>query len=161
MINGWVGSPGQLWKLCYSKTTHGASSSTFHTLCNAKGPSVTIARLSTGKVIGGYAPVSWSSTSSYSGDTTAFLFSITNDFKHTVTGTSIHYMYNGSAYGPTFGGGHDLSFGSASTIGSGGYCNIGYTYRCRIGVYPDTTCRNDFCGTYNGWTVNELEVWVK
>lgn len=22
-------------------------------------------------------------------------------------------------------------------------------------------CRNDLCGTFNGWTVDELEVWVK
>jgi hypothetical protein len=158
-INTWVGTPTQLWTLCYSKATSASSATTFHSLCNNKGASVTIAKLSTGKIIGGYAPVAWTSSSSYKGDSTAFLFSVTNDFKHIVkTGMTSYFMYDGSTYGPTFGGGHDMYIDS--TLNSG-YCNIGFTYNCRIGVYPDATCRNDFCGTYNGWSVTALEVWVK
>jgi len=47
------------WNRCYQATVNGWSSSTFHSNCDGKGPSVTIIRV--GKYIfGGYASVSWS-----------------------------------------------------------------------------------------------------
>jgi len=164
-INAWIGTPGQLWKLCYSKATNGASSSTFHSLCDGKGASVTIARLNTSgtiRIIGGYNTTSWSTASAYGGSSAGFLFSITNDFKHDTPGTSsgAYWTYNASSYGPTYGGGHDWTL--SSTMGAG-YCNIGYNYKCRtgMGAYGSTTCQNDFCGSYNGWTAEAVEVWVK
>lgn len=160
-INAWIGTPGQLWKLCYSKTIDGASATTFHAKCDGKGASVTIAKLaSTGgaRIIGGYNTSSWMSSGGASGSSSNFLFSITNDFKHTYTGTSTTYAYNSSSYGPVFGGGYDWYVNSTM---NGGYCYMGYTYACRVGTTASTTCENDFCGTYSSWTVDALEVWVK
>ena len=154
-IAGWA-SGKQFTTLCYSKQQHGASSSAFHSRCDGRGASLTIMRLSTGKIIGGYTSASWSSSSSYYNDSNAFLFSITNSFKHTLRSCS-NVMYRHASYGPTFGGGHDLRIDSNM---NGGYCNLGHTYNCRTGSYGSTTCRNDFCGSYNGWTVAEFEVWV-
>ena len=171
-INTWIGTPGQLWKTCYVKPSTGASASAFHTACDGKGPSVTIARLNTAgviRVVGGYNTTSWSAAGTYSGTSTGFLFSITNDFKHDTPGTSsgAYWTYNSSTYGPTFGGGHDWYTDSALTSG---YCNIGYNYKCRtgMGAYGSATCKVDFCGssaTSSGvsgsFTIEALEVWVK
>jgi hypothetical protein len=33
MINGWIGTPAQLWTLCYSTALHTRSAVTFHTNC--------------------------------------------------------------------------------------------------------------------------------
>ena len=46
------------WNRCYQATVNGWSSSTFHSNCDGKGPTVTIIRV--GKYIfGGYTSVSW------------------------------------------------------------------------------------------------------
>lgn len=155
-INEWVGSPDKVWTLCYRRSTHGAAASTFHSLCNFKGPTVTVANLNTGRKIGGYAPISWQSANTYTGNSSAFLFSLTNNFRHSCGGQSgcAYFLYDGSNYGPTWGGGHDWYVASDMTTG---YCNLGHYYACRVG--SGATCHNDFCGAYNGWAITELEVW--
>ena len=161
-INTWIGTPGQRWQPCYRKTTNGAASTTFHSLCDNKGPTITVIKLSTGKLIGGYDATSWTSSNGYVSSVPNFLFSLTNSFKHAQQGTywpGYNYStYNTAAYGPTFGGGHDLN---VTTTMNGGYCNIGYSYACRVGNTGSATCQNDFCGSYNAWTVTELEVYYK
>jgi len=171
LINSWVGTPSAVWTRCYSKALHGASTSTFHTNCDGKGPTVTVAKLTTAstgdvRLIGAYASKSWATTGSWMGDSSTFLFSLTNSFKHywisTYSSSVTYTQYSSSSYGPTFGGGHDFVSGSSGTIGTG-YCYIGYTFKCRIGTDggTDTTCRNDFCGSYNSWSIDDLEVWYK
>lgn len=155
-INSWIGF-NKNWTLCYRRTTHGAGASTFHNLCNNKGPTVTVATLNTGVKIGGYAAVSWTSSGTYIGNSNGFLFSLTNNFKHTCGGAGgcNYYQYDGASYGPTFGGGHDWYNDTTS-----GYCNIGFSYACRVGTYGSAQCRNDFCGNNsNSWTITEMEVW--
>ena len=67
--------PNRFFELCYSGAVHGWSSSTFHSRCNNKGPTVTVARRSdTGRVFGGYASRSWVNSGSYAYDYDAFLW---------------------------------------------------------------------------------------
>ena len=54
-LNTWVGTTNQIWSLCYRKSDHGASSSTFHSLCDNESRTYTIVQLNTGKLIGGYS----------------------------------------------------------------------------------------------------------
>ncbi len=161
-INTWIGTPGQQWTECYRLSTDGANTSTFHNQCNNKGATFTVATLSTGKKIGGYADVSWISDNTWKGNANSFLFSLTNSFKHSYPGTSTgpHYQFDRNDYGPTFGGGHDFLSGNGGIIGNGAYCNIGYTYQCRVGTVNSSECRNDFCGTFYPQIV-DLGVWYK
>jgi hypothetical protein len=160
-INAWIGTPGQLWKLCYKKGTDAATPLAFHTNCDGKGASVTIAKLitaTTTRIMGGYTGISWASTGSWKTDPAAFLFSITNDYKHTlVTATGASAVYHTSTYGPTWGSGHDFTINSTM---NGGYCYFPYTFSCQPGLTTDQ-CRTGLCGSYNTWTVPELEVWIK
>ena len=175
MINGWIGNPQAKWKLCYRRSDDGASSSTFHSKCNGKGDTVTIAKLDNGRIIGGYAGCSWYSKGSYNYSCGgSFPFNVSplghayrkrnysngssNSFSHN------YWIYDASNYGPTFGGGHDWYVSSNMTTG---YCNLGHDYTCRLGTgnnysgYGSSDCRNDFCGSYNSWKITELEVWYR
>ena len=73
-----------------------------------------VARLSTGKTIGGYTSLATgfhtsSRRNTYETDRSAFIFSLTNKYKHTQTATSgTNAIYRRSTYGPTMGGGHDI-----------------------------------------------------
>ena len=155
-VNEWVGQAGQRWTLCYRKTTHGGNAGTFHQRCDGRGPSVTVASLSTGRLIGGYASENWHNNGSNITAASSFLFSLTNNFRHELFRNSDNAMYGANAHGPTFGGNHDWYVNSSL---NGGYCNPGNVYRCRVG--SGAQCYDDFCGNYNSWTINDLEVWVR
>ena len=176
-INHWIGTPYKTWNLCYRKSTHGASSTTFHKLCNNRGETVTVATLNTGAKVGGYAPCSWRSAANYNYNCGgAFLFSLTKMHKydkhyyHDANSNSFsyqYYVYDNQSYGPTWGGGHDWYIASNMTSG---YVNLGHDYTCRLddysstrGGYGSNTCRADFTGGgnngYNGWSIVDIEVW--
>jgi len=161
-INDWIGTPGQNRARCFKMTVDGASPTTFHTLCNNKGPTLFVANLNSsgvgGRKMGGYAPVSWTSSNQYKGNSSAFLFSLTNNYKHTWPGVSSvsRWMFDHSSYGPTFGGGHDFY----TNLSGNTYCNIGYSYSCRVGSYGSTQCRDDLCGTYQP-TIEDMEVYYQ
>ncbi len=93
------------------------------------------------------------------GNSSSFLFSLTDNYQvqHCTgqhgCGTP---QYNVNHYGPTFGGGHDWHVAGGM---NGGYCNLGHDYACQVGSYGSSTCRNDFCGNYESWTINDIEVW--
>jgi hypothetical protein len=168
MINGWVGAPTQLWKLCYTTAIHTRSGAAFHANCDYKGESVSIARVSyagNARVIGGYNSGSWTSpaTGTYRNNSGSFLFSVTNAFKHAFPGSSTvpYYTFDNQYYGPTFGAGNDWYVHSQMTFGT---CRPGYTYQCRVDAVDTATCNADFCGTSTSsdyYTLEELEVWVK
>ncbi len=176
-INGWIGAPFKKWKLCYQRSKDGTSSSTFHSKCNYKGPTVTVIKNNHNKIFGGYAACPWVPYyNAYSyGCGGTFLFSLTNGHRyshknyHNGSSNSFSYndrIYNHSGYGPCFGGGHDLCINSSNM--TGGYCNLGHDYTCRVvqsssngySGYGTSQCRNDFCGAYN-WSATEIEVWMQ
>ncbi|MCB9739072.1 MAG: TLD domain-containing protein [Deltaproteobacteria bacterium] len=175
MINNWIGNPNMKWKMCHRWSTS-KSASAFHTNCNYKGPTVTVAKLSTGAMVGGYASCAWNTNyNSYQYHCPgSFLFNLDNGHRYNnkwnTSGTSNGYdfraTYNRSNYGPCFGAGHDWCFNSSNM--SSGYSNLGYNYECRkitgssngYSGYSTTDCRNDFSGNYS-WTTVEMEVWYQ
>jgi hypothetical protein len=99
------------WKLLYSGSNDGYSSSTFHGKCdNSGGQTVVVIKSTNGNIFGGFTSKDWSSNGSYTSDKDAFLFSIKNS-KNNVFKFPIHNnanglnstFYNNSTYGPTFG----------------------------------------------------------
>jgi hypothetical protein len=164
-INGWAGLPSDAsWTLCYKATRDGTSwfsasagAAAFHGRCDNRGRTFFVTRTSTGRLFGGFTNLSWGAACGYRKDLTAFLFSLTNSYKHAQTGAysgSGLSIYDCSSYGPTFGGGNDFSTDLKDTA----YANLGYTYACRVGAYGSADCRNDFAGAYQPALV-ELEVY--
>ena len=147
-LNTWVGSPGQVWTLCYRKTTHGGSSSAFLSQCDSYSNTITIAQMNNGNLMGGYAGLSWSA-GCYNSGSSNFLFSLTNGQRWNCT-TSQYCGCANSSYGPTFGGGHDWHVSSDMTTG---YCNAGHSY--------SGANSNSLCGSYDSWSITEMEVWYR
>ncbi len=157
-LNGWVGAAGQTWKLCYRLSDDGANSGTFHAKCDGKGASVSLMRASGGPIFGGYNASSWVTNATYSVSPGSFIFSVSKGTKYQLKdNNSGNATYSNTGYGPTFGGGHDLYIKPSMTTG---YTNFGHTYDCPWG-YSSSTCRNYFAGSYDGWTLDELEVYIK
>ncbi|XP_068737819.1 adhesion G protein-coupled receptor E1-like [Montipora capricornis] len=107
-----VSQSNSQWKLCWRASEHGWASSTFHSLCDGKGPTVTIIKVNQ-NIFGGYASVSWDHSTSYKNDPNAFLFSLANQINTPQRLTqkdpnNAHSVYNQYNYGPTFGYSHDL-----------------------------------------------------
>ena len=57
--------------------------------------------------------------------------------------------------GPRFGD-HELWFQPGMNSGA---CALGQTYHCRTGDFGSEECRNDFCGSYDGWQITNLETY--
>ncbi|EOD33070.1 hypothetical protein EMIHUDRAFT_455896 [Emiliania huxleyi CCMP1516] len=149
----------QFATLCYSTADHGFSASTFHSRCDGRGASVSIWRYDNGVIAGGYSSVSWTSNyyGAYSSSSTAFLFSISKNHKHSIRNPS-YAIYNHRYYdGPTFGNG-DFSLSSNMRTGS---CSLGSAYECRAGTAGSAECADDFTGGgASSWQIDQLEVWV-
>ena len=100
--------------LLFDSTQDGFNQNTFHSKCNQKGPTVSIARMADGTVCGGYTERAWTSSGNHQPDPQAFLFRLklygsAVPLKALPTGDG-QCVYDHSNYGPTFGGASDLMF---------------------------------------------------
>ena len=98
-------------KLLYKASVNGWSAYNFHSLCDNKGATITIAYINDGRFIGAYNPNSWwGGNSSYETSKSAFLFDSNDKYPATYGywGDGVTAIYNSEAYLPTFGGGHDF-----------------------------------------------------
>jgi len=157
---------GSIWTKCYrgsEDSGFGSSSaaSTFHNACNSKGPTVTIAKSTQGRIWGGYTDQPWTSRGSYANSYEAFLWRFNPNAVNTFERASLYYgggysnaMYDTSSYCPTFGGGHDWQLGSNCKTG---YTNSGNSYYYASGQTPYD--QSWFGGSYSSWVLAELEVY--
>ncbi|XP_068736659.1 uncharacterized protein [Montipora capricornis] len=162
-----VSQSNSSWKLCWRASRDGWASSTFHSLCDGKGPTVTIIKVNQ-YIFGGYVSISWGSQGcSYRYDATAFLFSLRNKpgwapTKLPQTGLFSHYrvhsIYDCNTHGPTFGG-HDIYISNLASSGTSSNSNLGYTYSPPAGhAYDNTFLQTFLAGTHN-FRPTEVEVF--
>jgi len=158
------------WNRCYQATVNGWSSSTFHSNCDGKGPTVTIIRV--GKYIfGGYTSVSWSYSCGYRYDSAAFLFSLVNkpgwqplklDQTAKYSSPKVHSIYSCSSYGPTFGGGHDIRIANNAASNTNSSSNLGYTYSPPAGnSFLSSFTRSFLAGSNYNFRPDEVEVFYE
>ena len=152
------------WRLIYRGTRDGFAVSSFHSLCDNKGPTITLIRSVGDCIFGGYSDVSWTSRGGYIQSTDAFLFAFvsnglgTTPFRGRVFQNSQYAMHDSSEYGPTFGEGHDLRIYSDSNSNTNSYVNWGKTYELPDGYTYGGSGRTWICG-YNFQTI-EIEVFA-
>ncbi|XP_052106162.1 interferon-induced protein 44-like [Mytilus californianus] len=123
-MNQWLGG-NKRYTCLFKASRDGCNSTTFHNLCNNKGPTVTIMYNTNNSVYGAYTSVSWASTEGWRVDGHAFLFRLYQSgnwkpVKLPVKNTN-YSTYDVSSYGPTFGGGHDLPTFNSTINPSSGY----------------------------------------
>ena len=156
LLSGW--KPGN-WTLIYRASTHGQASSTFHSLCNNRGPTYVVVRSTAGYTFGGYAGNSWNSTNAYQVAPTSFLFVLNNSFGDAPTmlpltsQNNAYAMYGNNDRGPSFGNGHDLHISNNPMSNSNSYCGIQNAYVNGLG-----RGNNTFTGTRN-FQVQDYEVY--
>ena len=142
--------------LLYKMSRDGASSYTFHSLCDGQGPTLVLYKnANNGQVFGGYNPQSWNSSGNYNYGTDGFLFNLTYNYKLSKLGYNGNYQtYNYGYYGPTFGGGHDIGITSTQMDAGYNYC---YPYS-----YENPSSKGPYsyiAGEYN-FMLEDIEVYA-
>jgi hypothetical protein len=148
----WSGTP----ELLYKASRDGWNVQAFQSRATNRGPTITIATLTDGRIVGGFNPLPWQSSNQYRNAPSSFLFD-NNDKYITNNGSTFgsgNAVYDAASYGPTFGGGHDflsLYQGSGMQTVRG---NV-YTFINSRGVGPFGT------GKTGGWShsIIELEIY--
>ena len=79
-------------ELLYRASRDGEEYQTFHKLCDYKGPTVVLAKLYDGSILGTYTPLEWETkTKDWKNDPDIFVFSLTENIKATKKKTNYNY----------------------------------------------------------------------
>lgn len=104
LMEKWISSSKVFkCKLIYDAKNNGDKVSTFHSLCDNKGATLTIISTKDNKIFGGYLSISFSENSGWIHDEKAFVFSLNFNEKYSSL-DSTYSFYGGKDRGPTFGG---------------------------------------------------------
>jgi hypothetical protein len=97
--------------LLYSGSVHGFEASKFHSLCDNKGPTLTIIKTTSGHTFGGYTKASWESPNSsiWKHDASSFVFSVDKLTKYPITKDYDNAIVCNSSWGPRFGTGRAIA----------------------------------------------------
>ena len=100
-IKNWI-NPSKKIKaeLLYRLSENGDNYSTFHELCDNKGPTLILFHVNDGNIIGIYTPLSWDSISNWKNDIDTFIFNLNKNLKCKKL-ISEQSIYCNSSYGPT------------------------------------------------------------
>ncbi len=102
-LKNWI-SPNLNIKaqLLYRASRDGEDYETFHKLCDYKGPTVVLAKLSDGNILGTYTPLDWETkTNNWKTDPNIFVFSLTKNIKAMKKESGNNFgIYCSSSYGP-------------------------------------------------------------
>ena len=163
------------WHLCFRKSTmsDGPRPQEFHVHSASSqgsngGP---VAQLTTGKVIGGYTPLSWKGTERFEEEILPEAASCSpSPTNSSIPWLRIHQViYCGSPgwkyairpsvhYGPIMGWSYDFKWSRyEGTIHN--RVKLGWSCQCRIGGKNMQNCQNDFAGSAEKWGVTEWEMY--
>jgi len=149
----WLGSNAKFTRL-YRSSIDGTAAGTFHNKCNDKGPTLTLVKLQTNRIFGGYTSISWSSSGAYVNDNASWLFRLEpNPIKIEHKKDNQSSVYHNSGYFSTFGSNHDLFIANGFASSSS---NVGGSFICPPSENPTTV----LAGAQNGWQIQEFEVFV-
>ena len=111
ILKNWINSRENITsKLLYRLTRDGNDPKIFHEKCDNKGPTLVLTKIKDGKILGGYTPLSWDSSSGAKKDLDSFLFSLTDKKKFPKKNAEQSINCN-PFYGPWF-----YSFGFSQSL---------------------------------------------
>lgn len=111
-IKNWISPNKKIkCKLIYDGKRDGGQSTTFHSLCDNKGPTITFIKTNNKRRIGGFTMKNWDiKVNNNVDDDKAFIFDLDNNEKYEINNTG-YAIYTGKGYGPIFGGNRDILLG--------------------------------------------------
>lgn len=127
LIKDWIGSKMR-FSLIFRGTRDSFNASTFHKLCDDKGPTICLIKSDSGRVFGGYTSISWKSDNSFYPDEKAFVFSLSDKTVHRQYQNKETAVFHYSEIMVFFGNG-DLVVTSNSDQSPTSYSNLGMTYQ--------------------------------
>jgi len=159
ILKGWL--PTEMegeWRLLFRASRDGFGSENFHSKCDNKGPTITIAR-SGEYIFGGFTEESWRDGFAWIKCSKAFLFSMVNPqglgptTMPLITEQKKYAACSDSCSGPSFGSGNDLFItGNAGIIDES--CSfLGCSYQCPPGQ------QSTFFTGANNFIVSNYEVF--
>lgn len=164
MLSRWLRPVAQTngqWILCWRASLHGWAGTTFHSLCDNKGPTVTMVKDTNNNTFGGYTSIPWRSENRYKNDPKAFLFSLKNPTNNPRKLLQLDSSSSGSVYdratgGPSFGYAHDLYIADSANMNSYSSEKLGHTYTVPSGVRYDP-----FLTGNTRFSANEIETFYE
>ncbi|XP_044167069.1 peroxidasin homolog [Acropora millepora] len=151
---------------CWRAKTDGWASSTFHSNCDGKGPTVTIVQVGS-YIFGGYTDRSWSSFCAWASSSKSFLYSLYNVNGFSPLKLQMKLRSQGfaiwrcSSYGPTFGGGrHDLYISNNAVSNAYSTTNCDNSYHLPQGYSQSRTSCIFFTGRPK-FTPTDVEVFYE
>lgn len=147
--------------LLYKATKNGFKSSTFHSLCDKKGATITFIKSNYGKIFGGFINDSWHSKDCWTYSKESFLFSLNRKekYEHKNIKDKIHSFYGGHQYLARFGGGKDIHISDNCNSNKNSHSNFGHTYQSPEGIeYESADAKSYLAGGFN-FKVEEIEVY--
>ncbi|GBC07286.1 hypothetical protein RclHR1_07360009 [Rhizophagus clarus] len=142
------------FNLLYRASRDGNTTEVFHEKCDNKGATIVIVKITNSeRIVGGYNPLYWDSTSGWLSTKDSFIFSFTNrkNFQSAKVGYVADANYAvqcSSSYGPMFGVGIDL------------FSSIGSTWKSYTRSYPEIDIPQDRkMGNYNAFDAEDYEVF--
>ena len=111
ILKKWI-DPSRAIKaeLLYRLSENGEKYSTFHELCDNKGPTLTLFHVNDGNIVGIYTPLSWDSSGTWKKDMDTFIFNLNKNQKYKKL-KNISSICCDSSYGP-----HTADFGCTINI---------------------------------------------
>jgi len=156
-LGDWLKKKPGKWKKLYQASKDGWSGSKFHSLCDGKGPTLVLVKLTNKHVFGGYTKESWGQGGRLVRDDTAFLFTLTDGASRPPMKCPIKnpdHAINWFNSGLQFGSNNDLCINLDSRSGSHSYMN--QTYSLPSGYSNQQTF---IAGIYTGWEFEECSVY--
>ncbi|KAF2074346.1 hypothetical protein CYY_004367 [Polysphondylium violaceum] len=156
LFDSWVNQSINSYTLLYRATRDGFDSSSFHSTCDNRGPTITLIQSDDGNVFGGYNSQSWNSNDEFYGDNKCFIFTIKN--KNNIGPTKYisnkngDFVYGGVNDGPIFGF-HDIRIMKNSNKCQTNYQSFPNTYQDTSGFKGRT-----FASTFT-FKVEEIEIF--
>jgi hypothetical protein len=156
-INSWLPGGNKIGNLLYKASRDGWSPEKFHELCDSAFGTITIARLTDGRVLGGYNPEDWSGNQTKNPDD-VFLFDNNEKYSPGLTLLSAGHFglfpqpNNYPIFGGIFGGGYDFYIDPRTKI----LMNKPQTFVSRSGKGPLGN-RHRYMSIHD---INDLEVYA-
>ena len=100
ILKNWIDPDANITSRLLYRLTR--DSKNFHEKCDNKGPTLILIKGKDGRIIGGYTPLSWDSSSGIKKDLDTFLFSLTDNKKFIKNNNGLQSIYCSSSNGPWF-----------------------------------------------------------
>jgi hypothetical protein len=126
-------SLSEKWNLLYRASLHGFRAHNFHEKCDHIARTLTVIKVTSGNIFGGYTEAMWNQSGEYKADKSAFIFSLVNKekkpLKMSIGKENYGYAIKSSPkQGPTFGAGHDICIVDKANKSDLNYSNLVFSY---------------------------------